>query len=206
MIDGKYRDKFQKFFDLTTFIFIKLHISPKTITILALLFGIASGIALATKSFFIAFLLLGTSGYLDIMDGTVARKIKKSSAAGMYMDLTFDRMVEACVILGFAIAYPDHYIACIFFLISALFNFTTFMIAGVIYKNCGKKGMHYDIGIIERTEAFIFFGLMIIATSNFYIILTIFNMLIFLTGIIRFAKIIKELEKEDRKIKKTIII
>ena len=199
MIDGKYRDKFQKFFDATAFIFIKLGLSPKTITILAFLFGAASGVALATKSFMLAFILLGASGYLDIMDGTVARKIKKSSQAGMYMDLTLDRMVEACVILGFAVAYPEHYIACMFFLISALFNFTTFMIAGIIYKNCGKKGMHYDIGLIERTEAFIFFGLMIIATSNFYIVLTIFNSLIFLTGIIRFVRITKELEREENK-------
>jgi phosphatidylglycerophosphate synthase len=200
MIDGKYRDKSQKFFDSTAFIFIKLHISPKTITILAFLTGAACGIAIAMKAFFVAFLLLWVSGYLDTMDGTVARKIKKATSSGMYMDLTLDRMVEACIILGFAIAYPEHYIACMFFLISALFNFTTFMITGIIYKNCGKKGMHYDIGIIERTEAFIFFGLMIIATSNFYVILTIFNILIFLTGIMRFKRIIKELEKEEKEL------
>jgi phosphatidylglycerophosphate synthase len=135
--------------------------------------------------------LLWISGLLDVLDGSVARLTGKSSASGAYMDLIFDRMVEAFIILGFTILAPANYIAYILFYISVIFNFTTFIVAGALFKNDSKKSMHYDTGIAERTETFIVFSLMLIFKNHITVILMVFNAIIFLTGIIRFYKVIK---------------
>ena len=51
--------------------------------------------------------------------------------------------------------------------------------------------MHYDIGIAERTETFLAFSLMIVFPLASVIILFVFDGIIFLTGVQRFARIMR---------------
>ena len=71
-------------------------------------------------------------------------------------------------------------------------NFTTFMLAGVFFENRGNKSMHYDFGIIERSETFIAFIAMIVFQDVQHIILSVVVGLIFITGIIRFIRILTQ--------------
>lgn len=57
--------------------------------------------------------------------------------------------------------------------------------------------MHYDVGLAERTETFIVFSLMILFQKYTYIILMSFNGIIFLTGFIRFFRIIRNSANES---------
>lgn len=75
--------------------------------------------------------------------------------------------------------------------VSAIFNFTTFVVAGALFKNEGKNSMHYDVGIAERTETFIVFTLMVLFSNYVFWVLTVFNINIFITGLIRFSRVIK---------------
>ena len=77
----------------------------------------------------------------------------------------------------------------LFFLFSALFNFSTFLLAGALFENKGEKSMHYDVGIIERTEVFIFFSIMLVVPIAAPAVLWVMDVLIVITGIIRFNKI-----------------
>jgi len=128
---------------------------------------------------------------LDILDGTVARLSGRSSKIGAFLDLVFDRMVESAIILGFFFFLPEHALAYLVFFIAVLFNFTTFMVAGALFPNTGNKSMHYDIGLVERTETFFIFTLMLLWPTYVPIMLMIFNAIVFLTGIIRFVRIVK---------------
>lgn len=195
MIDSNLRSPFQNFFDSAGLIAIKAGISPNVITLNAFLIGIACMAAIITRQFYLAIALLWLSGFLDVLDGTVARLQKRTSYAGMYMDLTLDRMVEAAVIFGFAVAIPEFNLSYMAFLIFALFNFTTFLVAGSVLPNKGTKGIHYDTGIIERTEAFIAFTLMMIFRENIFYILFVFNSLMLLTGLLRFFRVMDYISK-----------
>jgi len=44
----------------------------------------------------------------------------------------FDRMVEASVILGFAISHPQHMFAYLLFFVAVLLHFSTFVAAGIM--------------------------------------------------------------------------
>ncbi len=176
-------DGFAKYSMLT-----KLH--PNQITTLAFVVGVVSAVFIAFSKFPIAAVLLWVSGALDVLDGTVARLTGKTSKLGGYLDLVFDRMVEAAVILGFFFYAPQNALIYLLFFVSVLFNFSTFMLAGSLFQNQGKKSMHYDVGIVERTETFIVFTLMLIFPQLLDIFLLVFITLVFLTGIIRMYKII----------------
>lgn len=191
MIDTRWRGRFEPMFNFLARILIGFKIKPNTITIAAFAIGLFSAIFIGFNKPIVALVLLWISGLLDVLDGGVARLTGKASAGGAYMDLIFDRMVEAFIIFGFAILAPANYLAYILFYISVIFNFTTFMVAGALFKNVSGKSMHYDTGIAERTETFIIFSLMLIFTNYITVILMVFNAIIFLTGIIRFHKVIK---------------
>ncbi len=191
MIDTKLRHNVQPAFDKVASMFVKCHIKADTITVMGFIIGIVSGVMIAFNHLFVSFVLLWISGLFDVLDGTVARLSGTSSKRGAYMDLIFDRMVESAVILGFYFLLPNHAFFYILFFISVLFNFTTFIVAASLFENKGKKSMHYDVGIAERTETFIVFSLMMFFPAYTAWILLTFNFIIFLTGIIRFYRILK---------------
>lgn len=191
MIDSNLSHHFTEKFNLIGKIFIKLNISPNTITFLAFIIGIGSAIALSFSNTILALILLWISGLFDVLDGTVARAMGKSSKLGAYLDLIFDRIVESGIIIGFYFFLPEHTIAYLIFFAGAMFNFTTFMLAGNLFDNKSKKSMHYDSGLIERTETFITFALMMIFPAFSFIILMIFNLLMITTGLSRLFRVIK---------------
>ncbi|MFU8793371.1 MAG: CDP-alcohol phosphatidyltransferase family protein [Acholeplasmataceae bacterium] len=195
MIDTKLRKYVQPVFNQMGKGFVKLRMSPNMITVLAFIIGVSAGVFIAFGQIAIPIVLLWTSGLLDVIDGTVARLTNKNSKMGAYLDLIFDRMAEAAIILGFYFLFKEHALAYILFFISVIFNFTTFLVAASLFKNEGEKSMHYDIGIAERTETFVVFTLMMLLNQHVFIILMIFNGIIFLTGILRFIRTIRYASK-----------
>jgi len=191
MIDTKLRRFFQPIFTSIAKPFVALRIHPDIITLMAFISGAIAGLCIAFGCIISALVLLWISGLLDILDGTVARLSGRSSKIGAFLDLVFDRMVESAIILGFFFFLPEHALAYLVFFIAVLFNFTTFMVAGALFPNTGNKSMHYDIGLVERTETFFIFTLMLLWPTYVPIMLMIFNAIVFLTGIIRFVRIVK---------------
>lgn len=195
MIDTRLRKFVQPAFDEMSKGLVKIKATPDGITVAAFIVGLGAGILTAYAYFAAAFVLLWVSGLLDVLDGSVARLQQTASKRGAYMDLVFDRMVEAGIIMGFYFAFPAYTLAYLLFFVSVLFNFTTFMVAGSLFPNTGEKSMHYDVGIAERTETFIVFSLMMCFPQAIGPLLMGFNGIIFLTGCIRFYRIIKFSEK-----------
>ncbi len=195
MIDTNIRSHIQRAFDafVISVKLTKLH--PNVITIIAFIVGLLSALCIALGKTVLAFALLWVSGALDVFDGTVARLTGKSSKVGAFLDLVFDRVVETVVIFSFYIFMPQFALMYFLFYIGMMFNYSTFVVAGALFKNTSNKGMHYDIGIVERTETFIAFSAMMFFPLYINIILGIFNTLMIATGIIRMVRIIKNAEK-----------
>ncbi len=190
MIDSGIRNRIQPLFDLAAYPFLKFGISPNYITVAAFVTGLFSALALGFHMPFTAVALLWLSGFLDVIDGTVARRSKRSSKAGGFMDLVFDRVVETMIIIGFYFFLPGNTLLYLLFLSSVIFNFSTFLIAATLYPNTGEKSVHFDVGIMERTETFLFFTAAILFTGISGILFTAAVALIYITGGIRFYKVI----------------
>ena len=191
MIDTRLRHQLQPLFDRLG---RRLHltgVTPCQITVAAFLAGLVAGFLISRNWMGPALALLWLSGLLDVLDGTVARISGSASNTGALMDLILDRMVEAAVILGFYALTPDHALAHLLFFVGVIFNFSTFLAAGVLFPNTGEKSMHYDPGILERTETFLLFTLMILWPAGRYVLLMAFNAVMFLTGILRFNRLLR---------------
>ncbi len=186
MLEENLRHHYQKWFVDPVAKAIQHYINPLHITILSGLLGLLVIPTLYYSKIALALLLLVSSGYLDTLDGTVARQTKASSAFGSAMDIVTDRLVEISVVIGLWLVDPTHRaFLSLLMLASMLLCITSFLVVGIFTSNDSHKGFHYSPGIMERAEAFIFFILMMLLPMYFVPLSILFIILVMLTTVIR---------------------
>lgn len=173
-------------------------LSPQQLTWVAGLCGIGAGIALMSQSSLLACGLLLFSGYCDILDGALARKMGCVTSSGAVLDIAMDRLVEFAVILGLYWQAPESrgFIA-ILMLGSILYCVTSFLAVGIFSANSSEKSFHYSKGLVERFEAFLFFIAMILCPEQFRLLGAVFVILVFLTAIIRINEFMRQTSSQD---------
>lgn len=185
MIDSFFRTLYQK--KMVQPILKPLHfVSPYFVTFAALIFGMSIIPALAFNSPKVALCLLVLSGYFDTLDGSLARAHNRMTEKGAVLDIVFDRIVEFSVIFALTLVDPpSRSLIALLMLGSVLICITSFLVVGIFTANQSEKGFHYSPGIIERTEAFLFFSLMILFPSQFTPLGLLFVGLVLLTSAVR---------------------
>jgi len=140
----------------------------------------------------LAIFLLIFSGFLDTIDGEVARLQSLSSDIGSMLDIISDRIVEASVIIGLFLVNPsDRGLVSLCMMASILICIASFLVVGIFTQNNSYKRFHYSPGLMERAEAFIFFIAMIMLPSFFSLIGILFCILVLLTAGLRIFQFIR---------------
>jgi len=126
---------------------------PNTITVLALLTGIAAGLFFFLEYPFWAWLALFICGVLDTLDGKVAVLTNAKSAFGAILDSTLDRYSEFFIYLGLALHFRRHWALWLAFL--ALLGSTM-----VSYTKARAEGLGFvcNVGLMQRAERLICLG------------------------------------------------
>lgn len=122
--------------------------------------GMLSGVAFAWGHNAAALTALWISALLDAVDGTIARIFERATPIGGVLDLSLDRVVEAAVLLGIVWRRPFLNFAALTVLASWYVNITIFVAVGAAI-GAGAKLIHYPPGLLERTEALVFFTLLV---------------------------------------------
>ncbi len=151
--------------------------SPLTITLLALLAGIASAVAAAFAVWSVALLLWLLNRILDGFDGTLARVQRRQSDLGGYLDIVLDFVVYAAVPLGIAIALDSRATWLALAVLQATFfvNSASWMYLAAVLERRGQgaasRGEMTTVtmprGLVAGTETVIFFTLFLIWPAHF---------------------------------------
>ena len=136
-------------------------ISANTLTIIGMFVGVAAAGLVASQYFVAGFAVLWLSGLIDAADGTLAR-LTQPSPIGAILDITFDRVVEIAMIAALAISFPDARLELLILAGTIAIAMSLFLSIAAAVANTSIKSFHYAPGLGERTEAFIFFSLMIL--------------------------------------------
>jgi archaetidylinositol phosphate synthase len=144
----------------------RIGVSANVATILALLAGVVGGIAFARGTVMPGLVALAVSALLDAIDGTIARECAAPSVLGGVLDLTADRVVEVFVIVGIAWRDPVMYFPAMVLVASWYVNITVFLAVGAALERRGPKLIEYPPGILERTEAIIFFTVLAVVEAT----------------------------------------
>lgn len=188
MLDTHCRRYVQPIIGIGANFFLKLGFTANGVTILAMLIGVSSGIFTYLDYNYIGVLVLWLSGYLDAVDGTIARETNSSSAFGTIMDITFDRMVEASVIIGVASRYRELSYSAMLLSISIIITMTIFLTTGSLTDKESEKSFYYQAGLAERTEGFIMFSLIILLKDKAEIMIYALTIMIIITILQRFLE------------------
>lgn len=188
MLDTHCRKYIQPLIGVGADIAMKLGLTANGVTIIAMLLGLLSGVLVALGFNIVAVLVLWFSGYLDAVDGTIARKTKSSSPFGTVMDITFDRMVEGAVILGVAYKYTEFSFISLVLAVSIIISMTIFLTTGPLAENKGEKTFYYQAGLAERTEGFLMLSLMMLLKENAGVVINIFTGMVLFTAFQRFRE------------------
>lgn len=186
MLERLARPVFQKLFvDAPVRLLLPLRLNPDLLTAAGGLCGVAAAPLLYFKLPWAALGALLVSGWLDTLDGSYARARGVSSEKGSALDIVFDRAVEFSVTLGLYLYAPGRGLECLAMLGAMLLCVTSFLVVGIFEKNDSAKSFHYSEGMMERAEAFIFFGAMMLFPAWFAPLAWLFAALTLYTGALR---------------------
>lgn len=171
---------------------LRIKITANHITILGLLLGVSSALFVYLNNTILALVLLYVSGLCDILDGNMAREKGGGSPLGTLMDISFDRVVEVCIVLAIAFRTPEVMPVMLILLASIVVAVSIFLTVGILVNKESHKSFFYATGIMERTEGFILFSLLIIFPKYIFIIGLIGALLILITGVQRFLWALKQ--------------
>jgi len=199
MLDTRGRRYFDGIFDKSGRIFLAMGLTPTNITIIAAMVGIMGAILFFFGKVILPIVLLWISGFLDAVDGSMARQSRKVSPVGTLLDIWLDRLVEISYIISFAVVCHEATFSLMILACTIILSMTVFLTSGMLIENAGIKSFHYQAGLMERTEGFIMFTLMIIFYLHMKILALIYAILILYTAIQRLYMTIKVLGGNNEK-------
>lgn len=187
MLDTHARKYVQPSIDKTAHYFLNQGRSADQITIIALFIGLGTSILYILGHPVAAVVLLWLSGFLDAVDGTMARHTK-TSPFGTVMDITFDRVVEVGIILAIAYVHPGVLWPLLLLTASIIISMTIFLVVGAVSEKAGVKSFYYQAGAAERTEGFLLFSIMMLFPDYLFWSTLLFFAIELFTGIQRFIE------------------
>lgn len=142
---------------------VRIGVKPNFLSVLGLFFGMFAAVTLALPDVFINSLvwpwvpplLYFISGYLDLIDGGVARASGKSSSFGGFLDSTLDRVGDAAIIIGLMIGnmlWVDH--SMLNYIIGFITLTITILISYTRSRAENEGVLMKGVGLMERAERF----------------------------------------------------
>lgn len=187
MLDTHARKFVQPTIDRTASLFLKKGRTANEITVLALFAGLATSVFYVLGYPFLGVVFLWFSGFLDAVDGTMARHTK-TSPFGTVMDITFDRVVEIAMIIAIAYVHPEVLWPLLLLSVSIVVSMTIFLVVGAVSEKAGIKSFYYQAGLAERTEGFVLFSIMLLFPDFLLWSTLLFFAVELFTGIQRFME------------------
>lgn len=165
----------------------KVH--PIVITCLGLVMGLVGSVCIYMNLPGGALFLIFLSGLFDVLDGSAARLRNLTSDLGASLDLIFDRVIEMSIIIAlFSLDPIGRGLPCLMMLGSVYLCVASFFIVSMFSDQKSEKSFYYSPGLIERTEAFLFFGFLVWLPEKFVVGSILFVGLVLCTSVLRMVQ------------------
>ena len=132
-------------------------ITPNAVTWSGFLLTIGAAALIITEHLVAAGILVLIAGFLDILDGALARRTNQATRFGAILDSTLDRFSEAVLLLGILVLYArDQSFAQILVVGAALVGS---LLVSYIRARAEALGVECEAGLFTRTERVIVLAL-----------------------------------------------
>ena len=154
-------------------------VTPNTITIISLFFGLLAGIFIALHLKVLALISFILMGVLDILDGQLAVHTGQTSQFGAVLDSTIDRYNEAFIYTGFGI-YFYRLDQPLWILVAAAALIGSVLVSYVKARAEGAQ-LSCRVGLLQRAERLVLLGLGIL--THGWVLKTILLILAVMTNV-----------------------
>jgi len=175
---------------------VRSGVTPNGLSYAALLLGLIAAAFFYIDRGWWAFLVLLASGLLDAVDGRVARLGPGSTPWGGVLDLTFDRIVEASVLLGIALPHPEYHVPALVLACTWYVNLCVFLAVGAASDRQTAKVIDYPPGLLERSELLLLLLVVVALPAAVPFAVYVYAILEVVTGAQRFSWGRRALERD----------
>jgi len=123
----------------------KIRVNPNILTIIGLLISILSAYLFAQKELLLGGIFIALSGFVDMIDGAVARNHSLTTSFGGILDSTADRFADAFILIG--IIYGGF----VPWIIGVLAIHASLTVS-YVRARAEAEGITCNVGIAERAE------------------------------------------------------
>jgi phosphatidylglycerophosphate synthase len=192
MLDGLVRRAIDPVLDRAGAALARRRLSADGLTLLGLLTGLGSALAIVAGADLAALALLLLSRLLDGLDGATARASRRTDRGG-FIDIVFDFVFYGAIPLAFALRDPGvNAVPAAVLLFTFYINGASFLaFAAVAAKRGleshvrGVKSIYFTAGLAEGTETIVVFVLMVLVPAWFPVLAFGFGGLTAMTAIAR---------------------
>ena len=125
-------------------------ITPNAITWFGFLVSVGAAVLIVTGHLFAAGFVVLIAGFLDMLDGALARHTNQATRFGAVFDSTLDRLSEAAVLLGILVLYArEQSVIPILLVCLALL---TSLLVSYIRARSEALGVECQVGLFTRPE------------------------------------------------------
>jgi CDP-diacylglycerol--glycerol-3-phosphate 3-phosphatidyltransferase len=158
-------------------------VSPNSITWLGFILTLGAAVLIITEDFVFAGVVVILAGFLDMVDGALARKTDRVTRFGAILDSTLDRLSEAALLLGMLVLFARQQMVAEAFL-AGLTLLGSIMVSYLRARIEGA-GLECRVGLFTRAERVIVLslGLLLTPVSHYALIvaLIVVSVLSFIT-------------------------
>jgi len=146
------KNYFRNLLDPIVSIISHMGVSPVAITIIGILISLFGAFLVAGGKLFGGAVALAVSGLCDIIDGSLARKEKKVTLFGAFLDSTGDRVAELAYFGALVIYYVSKTPANIFYVSLTLIALSGSLLTSYARARAEGLGVRCEVGLVERPE------------------------------------------------------
>ena len=137
-----------------------LNINPNIVTVISPFIAVLAAYGFANNLLIVGCLAIFLSGFLDVVDGAVARYHNRTSKFGAFLDSTMDRFADAIIYIGIILGgYCDWFIG--------VLAIHSAICVSYVRARAESQGVECNIGIAERAVRMII--LMVGALIGYFI-------------------------------------
>jgi len=157
----------------------KSGITPNTLTFINLALNIAAAFIIAMGNFLLGGILVLVAGLFDLLDGALARFIKKTTRFGAILDSVADRISEAAIFCGLLVWYIPQEGASLEIVLIFVVLIGSFLVSYIRARAEGL-GWQCQVGLFTRAERVIVLAIGLLI-NQIFIVLCVLMVFVFFT-------------------------
>jgi CDP-diacylglycerol--glycerol-3-phosphate 3-phosphatidyltransferase len=125
-------------------------LSPNTISWVGFILALGAAALIVTGHLFAAGWVILVAGFFDILDGALARRLKKVTPFGGVLDSTLDRLSEAVVLLAILVLYAQE--AAFIPIVLVCLALIGSLLVSYVRARAEGAGVECRVGLFTRAE------------------------------------------------------